>query len=62
MVKEKSLISNKEHFNGEVFVNLSNFQDQSIYDAWLDLFDKEGNKLQGKIHTRMQWIYSKVIQ
>ena len=48
------------NFIGEVVVPLTELKDQTIHDTWLDLFDRSGNRIQGELNVKLQWIHSKV--
>ena len=48
------------NFVGEVVVPLAELRDQTIHEAWLDLFAKNGTKTQGQVNVKLHWIHSKV--
>jgi len=45
---------------GEVVVPLTELKDQTIHDTWLDLFDRNGRRVQGDLNVKLHWIHSKV--
>ncbi len=47
-------------FVGEVVVPLAELRDQTIHEAWLDLFERTGAKTQGQLNVKLHWIHSKV--
>lgn len=45
---------------GEAEVALTELADQTIHEAFLDLFDQDGRVTQSKLNVKLQWIHSKV--
>lgn len=47
-------------FVGEVVVPLAELRDQTIHEAWLDLYSRTGNRVEGQLNVKLHWIHSKV--